>query len=178
MPPGTEEVLAHLDPLTLTAQIVALLIVAGVLVKALSWLVPVVRGVRATVDRAHNVIDVVLGSPEERDDGGFVTKPAQPGIAVQLGRTIGRLEKIEYHIKANGGESAYDQHTKKLDANTKLLQELHEIVTTVALKQAMQSEEQSRQGEDLTNLRKDYRRALEHNHPDYDPGQFGDRFTD
>lgn len=155
MPPGTEEVLARLDPLLLAAQIVALLILAGVFVKALSWLVPVVRGVRSAVGKAHNVLDAFLGTPEERDEGGFITRPAQPGV-------MSRLEKIEYHIKSNGGHSAYDQHTKKLDANTQLLQELREIVYQVAMRQSTQSN-------DLQDLREDYRRALEHNHPDYIP---------
>ena len=172
MPPGTEEVLAHLDPLTLTAQVVALLILAGVFVKALSWLAPLARGARSAVAKAHSVLDAFLGTPEERDEGGFITKPAQPGV-------MSRLEKIEYHIKANGGESAYDQHTKKLDANSTRLDQLARSVEDARLAADRDREADREANREMRktvaevaamvgDLQRRYTRDLAANHPHYE----------
>ena len=194
MPP--DYVLQYLPLDMLGAVAIASAVVWGVVLVRKAWaevVLPIVHRIRTTAQRVEQVMEDWSGRPARPG------VPAQPGVMVRLAdydeRIIGltnalsegaddrreqkdqiaaiveTLGEVQYNVKSNSGHSAHDDLTKKLDANTKLLQELLSTVTEIVLRQ-------STQGNDMQDIRQAFTAALRHNHPDYRPPDWSDRFTD
>ena len=159
-------------------EVVAFLVGLGVIVAGLKWLVPIVRGaVGAVVDFARRIsafLESWHGRPPSYDAHGTLIDPGHPGV---LGRLLGYDEAIEgmrtglaaireemaahaealadvqHQVKPNSGSSAHDALVRRLDGNREML------VDATA---------------EIGELRRDYERALRHNHPDYDPDRYAD----
>lgn len=127
-------------------DILALTIAIGGIVAGLRWLKPGFLRLLAAIDRVHDVLDDWHGRPEQRDASGAVVRPAEPGI-------VARLQAVEYNVKPNGGHSAHDDLVRRLDANAESLAEMRELVADLM--------------EAHGELARDYRQALQHNHPEY-----------
>ena len=159
-------------------EVVAFLVGLGVIVAGLKWLVPIVRGawrgIVGVVRGVRDFLDSWHGRPPTYDAHGTLVDPGHPGVLGRLlgydtaiaGMTTGlaaireelvehaeAIADVQHHGKPNSGTSAYDAIVRRLDDNRALL------AAAIA---------------EIGELRRDYERALRHNHPDYNPHAYSD----
>lgn len=135
-------------------EVVYFLIWVGVVGFGLKWLRPGFLRLLALIERLHDVIDAVHGTPEERDGSGAITRQAEPGMRTQFATITERLDGIAHEVKPNSGTSAHD-------AVMKGQKEIRAMVADALRHLAEVDGKVSRLDHDV--------RQLEADHPDYPP---------